>query len=160
MCVVDAIIAKKNLGTHMEMAPFVIALGPGFSAGKDCHVVVETNRGHYLGSVITHGEAAPNTGVPGVIGGQSAKRVIHSEVAGVFTGVRSIGDIVKEGRCSGHEIDGVDVLSPLDGVLRGILDDGLTVPVGFKIGDVDPRGSVEHCFTISDKGRAIAGGSA
>jgi len=157
LCVVDAIIAKKNLGTHMGMAPFVIALGPGFSAGKDCHVVVETNRGHYLGSVITDGEAAPNTGVPGVIGGQSAKRVIHSKVAGVFTGVRRIGDIVKEGDVVAR-IDGVEVLSPLDGVLRGILDDGLTVPVGFKIGDVDPRGDVEHCFTISDKGRAIAGG--
>ena len=157
LCVVDAIIAKKNLGTHMGMAPFVIALGPGFSAGKDCHVVVETNRGHYLGSVITDGEAAPNTGVPGVIGGQSARRVIHSKVAGVFTGVRRIGDIVKEGDVVAR-IDGVEVLSPLDGVLRGILDDGLTVPVGFKIGDVDPRGDVEHCFTISDKGRAIAGG--
>ena len=157
MCVVDAIIAKKNLGTHMGMAPFVIALGPGFSAGKDCHVVVETNRGHYLGSVITEGEAAPNTGVPGLIGGEAAKRVIHAQVAGVFTGVRKIGDLVTEGEPVA-QIDGVDVLSPLNGVLRGILDDGISVPIGFKIGDVDPRGNVDHCFTISDKGRAIAGG--
>ncbi len=157
LCVVDAIIAKKNLGTHLAMAPFVIALGPGFTAGKDCHVVIETNRGHYLGSVIREGKAEPNTGIPGEIGGEGAKRVIHAEYAGIFTAAREIGDLVTSGEVVAH-IDEKEVLSPLDGVLRGILDDGIEVPVGFKIGDIDPRGNVEHCFSITDKGRTIAGG--
>ncbi len=95
--------------------------------------------------------------MPGIIGGEGAKRVIHAETEGVFTGVRKIGDLVKVGEVVA-KIDESEVLSPLSGVLRGILDDGIEVPVGFKIGDVDPRGSVDHCFSISDKGRAIAGG--
>ena len=154
--VVDAIIAKKNLGTHISMAPFVIALGPGFEAKKDSHVVIETMRGHNLGTIIEEGSAIPNTGEPGVIGGESSKRVLHSPYSGLFKGLKNIGDLVQEGELIALVGEG-EVKASLSGVIRGILSDNLIVPVGFKIGDIDPRGDVDNCYTVSDKGRAIAG---
>lgn len=157
IAVVDAILAKKNLGTCMDMAPIVIGLGPGFCAGKDVHAVIETNRGHYLGSVINKGSAMENTGVPGTIAGYSWERVIRAPRDGIFHSEAQIGDQVLAGQQLGH-VDNEPVLAPLDGVLRGLLADNITVTTGFKIGDVDPRGDVDHCYTISDKARAVAGG--
>jgi len=157
LVVVDAIMAKTNTGTRITDAPIVVALGPGFVAGVDCHAVVETNRGHNLGRVILEGSAEPDTGVPGEIGGESARRVLQAPAAGVFRGVRRIGDRVRAGEVVAY-VDDVPVLSQLDGVLRGLLHDGLTVHPGMKVGDVDPRAVVSHCFTISDKALAIAGG--
>ncbi|MDC7245908.1 MAG: selenium-dependent molybdenum cofactor biosynthesis protein YqeB [Sphaerochaetaceae bacterium] len=154
--VVDAILAKKNLGTTIDCAPFVIGLGPGFTAQKDCHAVIETKRGHYLGSIIAEGEAAANTGIPGIIGGYGAERVIHSSVEGVFFSVCSIGDIVRKGDVIAH-IGKTEVTATIDGVLRGMLHDGLPVPEGFKIADIDPRAEVSHCFSISDKAKAVGG---
>ncbi len=155
--VVDAILAKRNLGTRITDAPVVVALGPGFTAGVDCHAVVETLRGHDLGRVLLSGSAAPNTGVPGEVGGESARRVVRAPVAGTFRGVRAIGDLVRTGDVVAL-VDETPVLSPLDGVLRGLLYDGLPVHEGMKVGDVDPRGVVAHCFTISDKALAVGGG--
>lgn len=155
--VVDAIMAKRNLGTKIAAAPVVVALGPGFTAGVDCHAVVETNRGHNLGRVILQGSAEPNTGVPGVVGGESARRVLRAPIEGVFGAQRAIGDLVRAGETVAH-VDDAPIRSPLDGVVRGILHDGLHVRAGMKVGDVDPRGVVSHCFTISDKALAIAGG--
>ncbi len=168
--VVDAIVAKKNNGTHRDMAPLVIGLGPGFTAGDDVHVVIETMRGHRLGRIITEGQAQPNTGVPGVIAGYSSERVIHAPASGVMKNICKISDIVKKGQVIAYIMknenfahdpigDGTPVVATLDGVLRGLLRDGLTVPRGFKIADIDPRISEqENCFTISDKARTIAGG--
>lgn len=162
MALVDAILAKKNLGTHMDMAPVTVALGPGFAAGRDVHAVIETMRGHRLGRVIYQGAAAENTGVPGVIGGYGAQRVIHSPAAGVVRGIRRITDIVSAGeRIAMIETDGepVSVHATIDGLLRGLIRDGYPVTKGFKIADIDPRLSeYENCFTISDKARCIAGG--
>jgi xanthine dehydrogenase accessory factor len=155
--VVDAIIAKKNLGTRITDAPAVIALGPGFRAGVDAHAVVETMRGHYLGRVILEGEALPNTGVPGEVGGASAERVLRAPVEGVFTGLCRIGDQVRAGDVLAR-VEGEPVVTTIDGVVRGILRDGLHVTPGFKVGDVDPRARPEHCFTISDKALSVAGG--
>jgi xanthine dehydrogenase accessory factor len=155
--VVDAIMAKRNLGTRITDAPIVVALGPGFIAGYDCHAVVETNRGHSLGRVIMEGSAEPNTGVPGTLGGESARRVLRAPGSGVFRGVRAIGDRVEEGEVVAH-VDGEPVRARLGGVVRGLLCDGLAVRAGAKVGDVDPRGVVDHCFTISDKALAVAGG--
>ena len=155
--VVDAIIAKRNIGTRITDAPIVIALGPGFTAGVDCHAVIETNRGHNLGKVILEGTAEPNTGVPGVVGGESARRVLRAPAAGTFRGVRAIGDRVQEGEVVAY-VDDVPVRSQLNGVVRGLLHDGLPVHKGMKVGDVDPRGIVSHCFTISEKALAIGGG--
>ncbi len=155
---VDAIIAKKNLGTNIDMAPLVIGLGPGFTAGMDVHVVVETMRGHHLGRILTDGSAIANTGVPGMIGGYSKERVIHSPDAGVMKNVAAIGDVVKKGDIIAY-VDDTPVYATLDGVLRGLLKDGLTVTRGFKIADIDPRLSEQkNCVTISDKARTIAGG--
>lgn len=155
---VDAIIAKKNLGTNIDMAPLVIGLGPGFTAGKDVHVVVETMRGHHLGRILTEGSAIANTGVPGMIGGYSKERVIHSPDVGVMKNVAAIGDVVKKGDIIAY-VDDTPVYATLDGVLRGLLKDGLTVTRGFKIADIDPRLSEQkNCVTISDKARTIAGG--
>jgi len=154
---VDAIMAKRNTGTRITDAPIVIALGPGFTAGVDCHAVIETNRGHFLGRVILEGSAEPNTGVPGEVGGQTAKRVLRAPTDGVFHALRRIGDFVEEGEVVA-QVDGEPVRSRLKGVLRGILHDGLQVRKGMKVGDVDPRGEREHCFTISDKALAIGGG--
>jgi xanthine dehydrogenase accessory factor len=154
---VDAIMAKRNLGTSIADAPAVIALGPGFLAGRDAHAVIETNRGHTLGRVITHGEALPDTGVPGEVGGHTEERLLRAPAAGVFQSSLHIGDRVVAGQIVGHVGD-VPVCSRLGGVLRGLLHPGLEVTPGFKLGDVDPRAAREHCFTASDKALAVAGG--
>jgi xanthine dehydrogenase accessory factor len=157
LLVVDAILAKRNLGTSTKDAPAVVALGPGFQAGRDCHAVVETMRGHTLGRVIWQGEALPNTGIPGEVGGKGAERVLRAPVEGEFVTLREIGDQVKAGEIVA-EVAGVPVRSALDGVLRGLARAGLQVQPGMKVGDVDPRAARQHCFTVSDKALAIAGG--
>lgn len=159
--VVDAILAKKNLGTTKEMAPLVIALGPGFTAGEDVDVVIETKRGHNLGRVIRSGSAVPNTGIPGIIGGYGKERVMHAQAEGILRNAASIGDIV-EARAVIAEIETengtVSVEASLSGLLRGLIRDGYPVTKGFKIADIDPRKEeLQNCFTISDKARCIAG---
>jgi len=155
--VVDAILAKRNLGTEITMAPIVIGVGPGFTAGADCHAVVETMRGHTLGRVIWKGTAIPNTGIPGLIGGFAGERVLRAPAEGEFRQLLEIGAQVKEGDIAGT-VDGVPMLCTLDGVLRGILADGTPVFKGMKAGDIDPRCKVEHCYTASDKAIAVGGG--
>lgn len=159
--VVDAILAKKNLGTTKEMAPLVIALGPGFTAGEDVDVVIETKRGHNLGRVIRSGSAVPNTGIPGIIGGYGKERVMHAQAEGILRNAASIGDIV-EARAVIAEIETengtVPVEASLSGLLRGLIRDGYPVTKGFKIADIDPRKEeLQNCFTISDKARCTAG---
>ena len=155
--VVDAIISKKNLGTSIEDAPIVIGVGPGFEAKVDCHLVVETKRGHYLGKVIEEGSAIPNTGVPGDIGGYTKERIIRASSNGKINPVVEIGDFVKKGDVVAY-IDGVEVLAEIDGIVRGMLQEGIEVFKGMKSGDIDPRCEKDHCFTISDKARSIGGG--
>ncbi|WP_320130173.1 selenium-dependent molybdenum cofactor biosynthesis protein YqeB [uncultured Sphaerochaeta sp.] len=157
LCVVDAILAKKNLGTTMQDAPLVIALGPGFTAGEDCHVVIETKRGHTLGSIITEGKAIADSGIPGIIGGFGAERVIRSPQAGIFHSDRKLGDIVQKGDCIA-QVDDQPILATIDGMLRGLLNKGLPVTKGFKVADIDPRGKEAQFTTCSDKAKAIAGG--
>ena len=158
---VDAIIAKVNVGTHRGMAPKTIALGPGFVAGEDVDVVIETSRGHKLGRVITEGSAKPNTGIPGIIGGYGKERVMHSPAEGVLRNVHAIGDIVEAGTEIAYieTAEGkVPVLATITGIIRGLIRDGYPVTVGFKIADIDPRREeLENCWLISDKARCIAG---
>lgn len=167
--VVDAIIAKKNLGTAKEMAPLVIGVGPGFTAGADVDLVVESMRGHNLARIFTTGSALPNTGIPGNIGGFTKERVLHAEAAGYMKNIRQIGDIVEKG----EEIariyekmteDGtfsgsyVSVEASISGIIRGLIREGYHFQKGFKIADIDPRESeLANCFTISDKARSIGG---
>lgn len=162
MAVVDAILAKRNLGTFRGMAPITVALGPGFEAGRDADAVIETQRGHNLGRVLLTGCAAPNTGVPGVIGGYGRERVIHSPACGTLRAVRKITDTVRRDEIIAYiDADGesVPVRASIDGLLRGLIRDGYPVTKGFKIADIDPRISeYENCFTVSDKARCIAGG--
>ena len=158
--VVDAILAKRNLGTTKDMAPFVVALGPGFTAGQDCDVVIETMRGHTLARPIREGSALPNTGTPGLIAGHTADRVIHSPAAGVLRAVSKIGDEVEQDQVIAcieiGEQDSVPVKASFAGLLRGLIRDGYPVSEGFKIADIDPRREqYENCFTISDKARAL-----
>ena len=160
--VVDAIIAKKNCGTHLDMAPLVIALGPGFTAGKDAHVVIETMRGHHLARLIYQGTALPNTGIPGLVGGESFLRVIHAPAAGALRVMRDIGSSVTRGESIAHIIhtDGsvTDVTASINGIIRGMLPDGFIVRNGLKMADIDPRlTELNNCFTISDKARALGG---
>ena len=156
--VVDAILAKVNTGTAITDAPAVIAVGPGFTAGVDCHAVVETKRGHTLGRVILSGSAIANTGVPGLIGGYAAERVMHSENGGVFHCVRSIADAVEAGETVAF-VGETPLKAKIPGILRGLLPEGFEVPrAGFKCADVDPRGNRDHCFTASDKAIAVGGG--
>lgn len=154
---IDAIIAKRNLGTKISDAPLVIGLGIGFYAGRDVHAVIETNRGHNLGRVILKGEAEADTGVPGVIAGFSAERVLRAPEAGRFLTKKRIGNYVKAGDVVAS-VDGAPVKAIIDGVIRGLLRDGTQVYKGMKSGDIDPRGISENCYTISDKARSIAGG--
>lgn len=155
--VVDAIIAKRNMGTSIDMAPIVIGLGPGFYAGRDVHAIIETNRGHNLGRIIYDGEAAPNTGTPGNIDGYSVERIVRASASGKITNVSCIGDSVEKGQIIAR-IGDVPVYSPLSGMLRGLIQSGIIVDEHMKIGDVDPRNRPEYCYTISEKSRAIAGG--
>ncbi|GKX30035.1 hypothetical protein SH1V18_25150 [Vallitalea longa] len=155
--VIDGILAKKNLGTNKAIAPIVIGLGPGFIANKDVHAVIETNRGHNLGRVIYDGETEKNTGIPGNIEGYSWERVIRSPGIGVIDTISEIGDIVEKGDCVGY-VNDLPVLAPISGVVRGLIKAGIEVTKNFKIGDIDPRGKIDYCFTISDKARAVAGG--
>ncbi len=154
---VDAILAKKNLNTHLEDAPVVIGLGPGFTAGKDVHAVIETNRGHNLGKVILEGSAEPDTGVPGEIGGFTVERVLRAMKKGTFQAQKSIGDQVVKGTVVALVAD-FPVMAQVTGVVRGLLRDGTKTVKGMKVGDIDPRGRREHCFSISEKARAIGGG--
>lgn len=163
--VVDAILAKRNLGTSREMAPITVGLGPGFTAGEDVDAVVETMRGHHLGRVILQGAAIPNTGVPGVIAGYAAERVIHAPASGEMVFVQDengqtidIGALVRKGQVIAR-VGGVPVLATIDGVLRGLIRAGYPVTEGLKIADIDPRPEqVAYCDTVSDKARAIGGG--
>ncbi len=153
---IDATIAKRNLGTSKEDAPLVIGLGPGFTASIDVHRVIETNRGHDLGRVIEKGPAQANTGIPGNIGGHTANRVLRAPAKGLFYTEHKITDMIRAGDvvCS---VAGNDVVSKIDGVIRGLIREGNIVSEGLKIGDIDPRGCVEYCSTVSEKSRAIGG---
>lgn len=156
--VVDAIIAKKNLGFKISKDYITIALGPGFEAGKDADVVIETNRGHNLGRVIFEGKAAENTGVPGVINGFGRERVVYAPEKGILTIIKDIGSIVKKDEIIAY-VDNIPVYATLSGLVRGMIRDKSFVTKGLKIGDIDPRESeYENCFTISDKARTVSGG--
>lgn len=170
---IDAIIAKKNLGTNRTMAPLTIALGPGFCAGQDVDYVIETKRGHNLGRIITEGMAVPNTGIPGNIGGYAKERVIHAGADGILHNVAHIGEVVEQGQeiayitSDRNDKDNVSTENPAEhymvqasitGIVRGLIRDGYPVTRGFKIADIDPRQEeLRNCFTISDKARCIAG---
>lgn len=154
--VVDARLAKRILDTRIDQAPFVVALGPGFVAGEDCHAVVETKRGHRLGRVIWEGPAAPNTGIPGELGGASADRVLRADDEGEITWTVDIGDLVDAGQAIGA-IGGEPVTAPISGTVRGLIAAGPVEP-GLKIGDIDPRGDATASTEISDKALSVAGG--
>ena len=155
--VVDAILAKRNLGTAITDAPVVVAVGPGFTAGVDCHAVVETMRGHYLGRTIYHGSALPNTNIPGLIGGFAGERVLRAPADGIFRACREIGDQVSAGDTAGFVGD-APMVCTIGGILRGLLADGTPVHKGMKSGDVDPRCEPAHCTCASDKALAVGGG--
>ena len=157
MAVVDAILAKKNLGTTISDAPIVLALGPGFTAGVACHGVIETKRGHDLGRLILEGASIPNTGVPGDVGGYTTERIIRAPADGPFEPVAQIGQQVNLGDVVA-KVNGIPVTAQLTGIVRGMLPAGIPVTAGMKSGDIDPRCEVRHCFTVSDKARAIGGG--
>ncbi len=154
---VDATVAKKNLGTKITDAPLVIALGPGFYAGKDAHLVVETNRGHNLGKIIEEGEAEKDTGIPGSIAGFSVERVLRAPGNGILSNLMEIGASVEAGDMVAS-VNDFPITTKFEGIIRGLLRDGAEVWKGMKIGDVDPRGIKEYCYTISDKASAIGGG--
>ena len=158
---VEATLSKRNSGITIHDAPIVIALGPGYEAGKDVHAVIETNRGHNLGRVYLQGCAEPNTGVPGTIGGYAAERLLRAPCAGLLYGLRQIGDYVQAGETVALVKDGETsspIVAAIPGILRGLVRNELPVYLGMKVGDIDPRADREHCFTISDKSRAIGGG--
>lgn len=155
--VVDAIMAKRFTGTNREMAPLVLAIGPGFSAPDQVHGVVETKRGHYLGRLITDGCAIPNSGIPGMEMGYSVERLLRAPADGYVEPLRKIGDLVKAGETVAT-VGGQEVWAQIGGVLRGLIHPSVSVTAGLKIGDVDPRGERAYCFSITDKALAIAGG--
>jgi xanthine dehydrogenase accessory factor len=155
--IVDGVMAKRNTGTAVGDAPLVIGLGPGFKAGRDVHVVIETNRGHWLGKVIDQGSAEPNTGQPANIMGYQQERVLKSAKAGMFLTQRTIGSLVRKGQEVG-KLDNDPVHAEINGILRGILRTSTYVYAGTKLGDIDPRSELSYCSTISDKARTISGG--
>lgn len=155
--VIDARLAKRNIDTSIDDAPLVIALGPGFSASEDCHAVIETNRGHFLGRVIWKGPAEPNTGLPGTVQGKQATRVLRAPCAGYLKPRFTIGDKIETGQVIATVQDS-PIIAAFDGILRGLVHESVEVSSGFKVGDLDPRGIRDHSFTISDKALSIGGG--
>jgi len=155
--IVDARLAKRNLGTRLAEAPLVIALGPGFTAGLDCHAVIETHRGHNLGRAYWEGSAEADTGQPEPVRGFARQRVLRASSDGTFIGQKAIGDAVQPGDVLAR-VDGEPITAPFAGVVRGLLHDGVPVTAGLKVGDLDPRGIREYCFLISDKARSVGGG--
>lgn len=160
--VVDAILAKRNLGTGRDMAELTIGLGPGFTAGVDVDYVIETMRGHNLGRIITDGPAMADTGTPGTIMGYGKERVIHAPAKGRLYGCTKIADHVKKGdviaKIEAEDGSRISVPASLNGIIRGLIRDGYPVKKGFKIADIDPRAEEKkNCFTISDKARCIGG---
>ncbi len=156
-CVIDSILAKKNIGTKIDMAEIVIGVGPGFNAGVDCHAVIETKRGHNLGRIYYKGFAIENTGVPGEIMGYSSQRVIYAKYTGELEIIKDITSVVKKGEIIAT-ISGENVYATIDGVLRGIISDKIFVVKGMKIADIDPRmHEINNCNTISEKARCVAG---
>lgn len=163
---VDAILAKKNLGTLITDAPLVIGVGPGFTAGVDVHAVIETKRGHDLGRVIYEGSAIPNTGIPGDVGGYTIERLIKAGVDGIFHPLTSIGEYVEQGQAvaevivgqADKEVVGQPIYAQMSGIVRGMLQEGVYVTTGMKVGDIDARCEIAHCYTVSDKARSIGGG--
>ncbi len=154
--VVDAILAKRNINTSINDAKSVIALGPGFCGGKDCHGVIETKRGHNLGRIYYTGQAIADTGIPGDIGGESLNRLLKATAPGIFKPLKEIGDLVKKGDLIAY-CGETPLKAKIDGCLRGILSEGLEVYENMKVGDIDPRGDRDYCFTVSDKARALGG---
>jgi xanthine dehydrogenase accessory factor len=155
--VIDAILAKRNIGTRMSMAPMTIGLGPGFTAGVDVHAIIETNRGHDLGRIIYEGSAERNTGIPGIIMGYGGERVLRASATGKVKVIKGIGELVEKDEVV-MMVGEAEVRTQIAGVIRGCIRDGVHVPQDMKIGDVDPRGVLSNCATISDKARCIAGG--
>lgn len=154
---IDAIMAKRNIGTHRKMAKLVLGVGPGFCAPRDVHGVVESKRGHFLGRLITNGEPAPNTGVPGMEMGYTVERLLRAPAPGHVEPVREIGEHVAAGQLIAM-VGGVELRARIPGVLRGLIHPSVEVETGLKIGDIDPRNEPSHCFSITDKALAIAGG--
>lgn len=154
---IDGRMLKSPPELGLDSAPLVIGLGPGFVAGENCHAVIETNRGHYLGRVIWNGSSLPNTGVPEGFGDEYRERVLRAPKDGEFLAHSEICEKLKTGDLVA-EIGGEKILAPFDGVLRGLLHSGLQVEKGFKIGDIDPRNDPTYCQLVSDKSLAIAGG--
>ncbi|MDD7305005.1 MAG: selenium-dependent molybdenum cofactor biosynthesis protein YqeB [Peptoniphilaceae bacterium] len=157
LVVVDGILAKKNLGTTKDMAPITIGLGPGFTAGEDVDLVIETNRGHNLARLIFEGKPEENTGIPGNIQGFTSQRILRAPASGKIKVIEDIGSVVKKDQVLAL-VEGKVVKAGLDGMVRGMIKDGSEVSLGLKIGDVDPRVVKENAITISDKARAIGGG--
>lgn len=154
---IDAIMAKRNTGTGITDAPLVIGLGPGFTAGLDVHVVIETSRGQALGRVIYRGAAEADSGIPGEVGGAGRERLLRAPAAGMFKPVKEIGAVVKKGEIVAY-VDQAPVTAGVDGLLRGLLFTGLIVQAGLKVGDIDPRGAAVDYRAVSDKARSIGGG--
>ncbi len=157
VAVVDARMAKTPMDADIGHAPLVVALGPGYETGIHCHAVIETNRGHTLGRVYWNGHAEPDTGQPGAIGGVTALRVLRAPVSGALVAHKQIGDMVRRGELVA-EVAGQPVMAQIDGIVRGMIHPSVEAWPGLKIGDIDPRASREHCFTISEKALAVGGG--
>lgn len=155
--IVDARMLRRSINTRIDEADVVIGLGPGFVVGEHAHAVVETNRGHHLGRVLYEGSAEPSTGIPAPIGDQTDARVLRAPASGRFEPVRDIGDRVEQGEVVAS-VSGQPIVAALSGVIRGLIHEGVHVRAGIKVGDIDPRGVREYCFTISDKANAVAGG--
>ena len=156
VAIIDARMTKRPTELRMDAAPLVIGLGPGFHAGQNCHAAIETNRGHFLGRVLWEGRPEADTGIPGTVAKHQSDRVLRAPVGGLFHSKVDIGHLVRKGQLVAN-VEDQPIFAPFDGVLRGLLHDGLTVSRGLKIGDVDPRQDPRYASLVSEKSLAIGG---
>lgn len=152
---VDARLRKRSTPEDQRgQARLAIGLGPGFVAGANCDVAIETSWEN-LGQVIANGGTAALAGEPRSILGQARERLVYAPVAGVFVTSRCIGDLVRTGEPIAA-IGDRTLAAPLDGAIRGLTRSGVAVEPGTKVIEIDPRGRAGRWSGLGERPARIA----
>lgn len=155
---VDARMRKRAQPEALRgLAPLTVGLGPGFVAGEQVDLAVETAWGDDLGRVVTSGSTRPLEGEPREIAGHARDRYVYAPVAGVFETARRIGELVEAGEPLAR-IGGVALCAPLSGAIRGLTRSGVSVDAGTKVIEIDPRGEAGQVYGIGERPARIAEG--
>ncbi|HUB63356.1 MAG TPA: xanthine dehydrogenase [Methylocella sp.] len=152
---VDARLQKYQVTPDLRpLARFTIGLGPGFTAGANCDFAIET-RPAKTGRIIEQGATDEADGVARRLGSAGAERFVYSAMPGRWHTAIEIGTRIFKDFIIGH-LGGEAVRAPFDGILRGVVRDGIEVPAGVKLLEVDPRGRAANWTGTDSRARTIA----